>query len=190
MKKKFVSFCTGVILLFTINYSSSAQNLKSIVNHDSSSLYAKSYVAIRQKHTPGDSGSLRLNERNAAAVRSFIKDFPNVAGARWIETDNRLFVANFVHDNVQNCVVYNNKGSRESVIRYYFEEKLSRNVRHVVKSAYYDFDIYCVNEITANNLTVYTITLTDQTRETTFWKIVQVVDGEMEVIREYEQKAD
>ncbi len=134
-----------------------------------------------------DSGSIRLNERNPNAVRSFAKQFQNVPGARWIKTEKGLFVAYFVDADIQNWIVYNSRGTCEAIIRYYSEEKLPLSVRHVVKSVYYDFSIYCVNEITGNGITTYTVTLMDKTRDTIFWKIVQVIDGEMELVKEYRQ---
>jgi hypothetical protein len=76
------------------------------------------------------------------------------------------------------------------MIRDYYEEKLPRDVRHIVKSAYYDFSIYCINEITVKGITTYVVTLTNKTNEKTFWKIVQVTEGEMGIVKEYSQNAN
>ena len=56
------------------------------------------------------------------------------------------------------------------MIRDYYEEQLLRNVRHIVKSAYYDFSIFCINEITAEGLTTYVVTLTNKANDKLFGK--------------------
>ena len=181
MKKLFLACCIKVLLVLTITKSSNAQNLNSTVIPDLQSFTEKPATSSR------DSGSLRLNERNSQAVRNFARDFKNVSDARWIKSANG-FVAYFIQDYIQNWIVYNEKGSQEFMIRDYYEEKLPLNVRHTVKSVYYDFSIYCVNEITVKGITIYVVTLKNKANDKTFWKKVQVVDGEMELMKEYSQK--
>ena len=190
MKEKLFAFYAYAILLFTIVLSSNAQNLDSVGKLDLYSFDDTTYAALNEQNTTRDSASLRLNERNPNAVRSFARDFRNSSDVRWIKSEKGFFVAYFADNDIQNWIVYNSRGSCEAMIRYYYEEKLPRSVRHVVKSAYYDFGIFCVNEITVNGITVYTVTLMDKTRDTIFWKIVQVVDSEMELIKEYSQKTN
>src|SRR4030095_3850802 len=190
MKKKLFAFCADAILLLTIVLSSNAQNLDSVGKPDLHSFNNTTYAVFHEKNRTGDSGSLRLNERNSNAVRSFARDFRNVSDVRWIKSEKGFFTAYFVDNDIQNWIVYNSRGSCEAMIRYYYEEKLPYSVRHIVKSAYYDFSIFCVNEITVNGTTAYTVTLTDKTRDTIFWKIVQVVDSEMVLIKEYSQKTN
>jgi hypothetical protein len=67
------------------------------------------------------------------------------------------------------------------MIRYYNEEKLPREVRHLVKSNYYDFSIYHVSEFRSNGKTAYVVVLEDKTS----WKKIKVVDSEFEIIGEF-----
>jgi len=187
MKKKLRAFCTNAILLFTIIFSSNAQNSNGVGKLDLHSFNDTTYTALHVRNRTWDSGSLRLNERNSNAVRSFARDFRNVSDVKWIKSEKGGFAAYFVDNDIQNWIVYNSRGACEAMIRYYYEEKLPHSVRHVVKSAYYDFSIFCVHEITVNGITVYTVTLMDKARDAIFWKIVQVIDGEMELIKEYRQ---
>jgi hypothetical protein len=187
MKKLFLACCIEVLMVLTITRSSNAQNLNSTV--DSQFFTEKPTPSPRKISPISDSGSLRLNERNPNAVRNFSRDFGNIPDARWIKSANG-FVAYFVHDNIQNWIIYNDKGSQEFMIRDYYEEKLPRNVRPIVKSAYYDFSIFGINEITVKGVTIYVVTLKNIAGDKTFWKKVQVVDGEMELMKEYSQKTE
>ena len=187
MKKLFLACCIKVLLVLTITESSNAQSLNSTVKLDSQSFSEKPTSSPRKMSAISDSGSLRLNERNPNAVRNFAREFGNIPDTRWIKSANG-FVAYFVHDNVQNWIIYNEKGSQEFMIRDYYEEKLPRNVRHTVKSVYYDFSIFSINEITVKGVTIYVVTLKNEANDKTFWKKVQVVDGEMELMKEYSQK--
>ena len=189
MKKLFLACCIKALLVLTITKSSNAQNLDSNVKPDLKSSTEKPASSSREINAISDSGSLRLNERNAQAVRNFDRDYKKVTDARWIKSANG-FVAYFIQDNIQNWIFYNDKGSLEFMIRDYYEEKLPRNVRHIVKSVYYDFSIFCVNEITVKGITTYVVTLKNKAKDKTFWKIVQVVDGEMEIVKEYSQKTE
>ena len=189
MKKTCFTSCISVLLGLTLTVFSNAQNLDFNVKPELQPFTENPTSSPRGIRTISDSGSLRLNERNPEAVRNFARDFGNVSNARWIKSANG-FIAYFIHDNIQNWIIYNSKGSREFMIRDYYEEKLPRNVRHTVKSAYYDFSIFCVNEITVKEITTYVITLKNKSDDKTFWKKIQVVDGEMELMIEYSQKTD
>jgi hypothetical protein len=102
---------------------------------------------------------------------------------------NGLLVAYFTHDNIQSWVCYNKKGDFEYMIRHYDEKKLPQEIRHLVRSTYYDFSILHINEITINGITFYFVTMADKTsKDKICWKIVKVADGEMEVMKEYSER--
>ncbi|MGZ8541331.1 MAG: hypothetical protein ACXWV6_11820, partial [Chitinophagaceae bacterium] len=100
------------------------------------------------------------------------------------KSSNGLFVVYFTSEDIKSFVYYNNKGVFEFMIRYYNEEKLPADVRHLVKSNYYDFSIYHVTEVTRNNKIAYAVKMEDKT----LWKTVKVVDGEMELMEEYSKR--
>ena len=66
------------------------------------------------------------------------------------------------------------------MIRYYKEDRLPNNVRHLVKSRYYDFDIYQVTEVTRNGTMAYVIKLEDEKH----WKTIKVVEDELQELDE------
>jgi len=184
MKKLFLACCIEALLVLTITKSSIAQNLNSTVKPDSQSFSEKPTSSSLEKNAISDSGTLRLNERNSNAVRNFAREFGNVLDAKWFKSVNGLYVANFTRDQVQTQVCYNEKGTYEYMIRNYGEENLLPEVRHIVKRAYYDYSIFAINEVTINEMIIYVITL----KYKSSWKVIQVVDGEMEIMKEYFQK--
>jgi len=122
-----------------------------------------------------------IAEINAKVVRNFAKDYKKATDVKWIKTSEGLYAAYFVNDAVQNLVCYNKKGNFECQLRYYQEDKLPREIRGLVKGAYYDFSIYLVTEVHRNGKIAYVIKMEDKTS----WKTVKVVDGEMEVTEDF-----
>ena len=121
------------------------------------------------------------NGINVNALRNFIREYENVSNAKWFESSNGFFVAYFIREDIRTWVFYNKKGDYVRMIRSYNEEKLPADVRHLVKSTYYDFSIYYVTEINSDMKTAYHVKMADKTS----WKTIKVVDGEMEVTEEY-----
>jgi hypothetical protein len=110
-----------------------------------------------------------------------MKDYKYVTTAKWSKLSNGDCSVNFTVDSITTKIVYDRAGHCENVVRYYFENRLPPEVRHVVKSNYYDFNIYHIIEPTINGITSYLIKLEGKST----WKTVKVVDGEMEEVEEY-----
>lgn len=150
-----------------------------LVNATKSKKQTENIISESKSDVKNDSAV--WNGINVNAIRNFIREYKNVSNAKWFESSNGFFVAYFVRDDIRTWVFYNKKGDFERMIRAYNEEKLPADVRHLVKSTYYDFSIYFVTEITTNMQTGYHVKMADKTS----WKTIKVVDGEMEVTEEY-----
>ena len=83
---------------------------------------------------------------NSKAVRDFSKVFKQASNEAWFVTDDG-FVVKFKQDGVETRADYNKKGNWLHTIRTYDENKLPADIRHRVKSSYYDYDILQVQEI-------------------------------------------
>ena len=92
------------------------------------------------------------------------------------------FVSCYV-DGIRNRIAYDKKGHWHSTLRFYSEDELSRDVRHLVKSNYYDFSIAGVTEVKYNGKLAHVISLESKTE----WKKLKVVDGEMEVMESFKK---
>ena len=126
------------------------------------------------------SKSIDVNDR---IVKKFKKEFPGAMDAVWVQTKNG-FIVRFISNGIQNWTFLNKGGNRLSTMRYYTETELPSDVRTQVKSTYFDFSISSVKEVNCNNLTAYLITIEDKTK----WKVIRVVDGEMDVWEEHQKK--
>ncbi len=83
---------------------------------------------------------------NPKVARNFSRDFKNASGESWIKLKNGYYTM-FTLNGIHYMVFYNNRGQRLYTIRNYDETKLPKDVRHVVKSTYYDYAITLVQEI-------------------------------------------
>jgi len=128
---------------------------------------------------------LRRNEVNLKAQRNFMREYKAVSDARWVISGNGLLAAYFTDAGIATRRYYNKKGVYEYMIRYYNEDKLHHNIRHLVKSKYYDFSIFQVTEVCRNGNTAFLVDIEDIDS----WKTIKVLDNEIEVVDEF-AKAD
>lgn len=183
--KKTLFYCAAV-LFFAIT-------MTNIMHAQNSTSIAKLTVKITPENIflpERFSGSvetkeLRKNEINIKAQRDFIKEYKNATDARWYISGNGLLVAYFTKAGIMTRRYYNKKGIYEYMIRYYNEDGLHHDIRHLVKSKYYDFSIFQVIEVCRNGNIAFMIEIQDKDS----WKTIKVVDNEMEVVDEM-QKSD
>jgi hypothetical protein len=122
-----------------------------------------------------------LNEINVRAMRDFVSRYGDVTNAVW-HRSNENYIAVFTRDSIQHRVIYSNRGDLSYVMKYYEENRMPRNIRAQVKSTYYDYKIFVIQEIeTPDQPTVYIVNLQGDTD----WKKVKLCQGEMEVMEEF-----
>lgn len=126
-------------------------------------------------------GNEYLNDINVRAMRDFVSRYGDITNAIW-HRSNDNYVAVFYKDSVQHRVIYTGRGDLSYVMKYYEESRMPRNIRAQVKSTYYDYKIYVIQEIeTPDHPTVYIVNLQGDTD----WKKVKLCQGEMEVMEEF-----
>jgi hypothetical protein len=167
MKKNFLTGFTGMFLLLVISVSSNGQ--LGITNGQLSgdlTSFEKSAVKI-------ESG-----EVSQKAVRDLAKSFKNVSGENWYGVKDG-FVAMFDAGDIQYQVSYDKKGNWLFTIRSYRESTLPDDIRHMVKSSYYDYSINLVQEVERPVASkAYIIQLVGKTD---LLKL-KIFDGEMQVL--------
>lgn len=143
--------------------------------------------SLLQPNLISKSPQLHRNEIPSKAIRNFLRDYKEIADAKWFKLtheNNRLngFRVVFTLDMVNTMVFYDKKGNYNCSFRYYWEDKLPQAIRHRVKTVYYDFDIGHIAEMNINDKTIYIITVEDKT----CWKVIEVAEGkEMVIVKEY-----
>jgi len=174
MKKTFFAHSIAGLLSLTIVNNSFAQSLNS--GSSSSAEYA---VVNDVTQLATSSASLFINDVSTKAQRNLARDYKNPS-ATWYKL-NDGFVAYFTEKEINTRVGYDKKGNYQWTIRDYAEDKLPSDIRHIVKSEYYDLNIYHIDEVKTDRSLVYIIKLEGKTT----WKTVKVADGEMAVLNDY-----
>jgi hypothetical protein len=138
-------------------------------------------TAETQTYSPPSENQSReikhINDVNSKVLKSFYRSYGEVQNAKWFKTDNG-FVVSFKNNELNTNVFYKNSGTVEYTIKYYFEEKLPAEVRHIVKSNFYDYSIILVSEVLMNNVTGYFVKIEDNSTI----KTVRVIGEEWEVV--------
>lgn len=120
----------------------------------------------------------------AKAVRDFGRRFKQTSTVTWLEAVDG-YRAKFDNDGITIWVDYDKKGRWTHTIRIYGEQNLPPDIRHTVKSNYYDHAIKTVHEIELPNLATkglcYIIRLEDEKS----YMDLRFYDGEMEVIKQW-----
>ena len=141
--------------------------------------FAQTYSALpsnmlTQDLASEESAGAALSSINEKAVKHFSKNYDKQSNASWYAVDDG-FVAIFTEDGIKTKAYYDPKGRPVGEVRTYQEDKLPKEIRHMVKSTYYDFNIFLVNEVSVGNAKVYLVKIEDSKS----FKTIRIQDGEM-----------
>ena len=117
------------------------------------------------------------------AVKDFMNTHKNVTGESWMKTKDG-FSVRFNSDDVRTTIYYDKKGNWSGSIKIYGEEKMLRDIRHLVKSTYYDYSIVYTQEIEttdSDGVPTYVVCVEDKTKI----KMIRISAGEMSEWKEY-----
>jgi hypothetical protein len=173
MKRQFFLYKLGIVPLITLVCSVNAQTKMFNGNLNTST---SKEVVVNEKASDSEMPAFASNSAmSTKAVKNFNKTFKEARNASWSETLDGL-KAEFMNENVTTKVYYDTKGRWMASVRAYDEANLPRDIRHTVKSTYYDYDILHVQEITAGNKTAYLVKIEDETSI----KTIRVTDDQMD----------
>lgn len=166
MKKNLFTGFTGISLLLVVCIAASGQVA-------STGMQSSKDVGSIEKPT---SGRIEASKVSQKAVRDLTKSFKNASDEKWFSLQDG-FVAMFNQDGIDLQVAYDKRGNWLYAIRKYDETKMSSDLRHTVKSTYYDYSITQVQEIEKpRNTLTYIVHLEGKTD----YINLKVSDGEME----------
>jgi hypothetical protein len=115
---------------------------------------------------------------NELVLKQFSTAFPNVADARWFESENHYDVY-FEKEGTKYNIRYNREGKILSTRNYYSGEKLCPFLKSKVAEKYAGKKIFGVTEMTNSNEHYYVIILED---ETTWTNLYADGTGQMKVL--------
>ena len=117
-----------------------------------------------------------LNDINVDVLRSFYKTYGEIPGTKWFKSANGFGVT-FKDNRMNKTIYYKLNGLVDTEILYYFEDQLPRQVRHLVKSHFYDYTITHVTEVHKNDATAFYVKVEDASTI----KTLKIVEEEWEV---------
>ena len=179
MKNKHIACFIGALLAGIVNCVSYAQP-NGIPKLKPPALPENSIPLSRQLSFVMDIKPVFRNDISSKAVRNFIREYDNITDVKWTSSDDGPSVY-FTMNGVKTKVLYYKNGSYQSMFRYYLEDKLPLEIRHLVKSKYYDFSICCITEFNMNGKAIYEVKMEDKIS----WKILRVANGEIIAVTEY-----
>lgn len=176
MKKNLIACLTGMSLLLFMNMAANAQ--LSFVKFETSKTDPFNETTVSRN----GSDNIEPSNVNHKAVKDFERNFKN-ANAKWYQVENQ-FVAMFTLDDADYQVAYDKKGHKLYSIRAYSEDKLPADVRHNVKSTYYDYAITLVQEI---EMPLKPLTFIVHLSGKTDLINLRIIDGEMDEWQKYKK---
>jgi hypothetical protein len=180
MKKSFFAGFTGILLTWIVTGVSYSQATSGSPQNGASQ--QEIIYSVEEKNAEKNVDPLRLNEINSRAARDFVRQYKNVSDAEWFKLKDG-FVVHFTNDGIKSRAFYTKQGHYEGLIRSYFEDKLPREIRRLVRRAYYDFSIRHIYEFSFEGMIAYLVKMEDKTS----WKTIRIVDGKMDVMNEYQK---
>jgi hypothetical protein len=124
--------------------------------------------------------NLSVEPAAVRASRDFLQRVGDQKDEKWYRATIG-YEAEFTDGPVKAIYRYDKKGHWVYSILTYGEDRLPEDVRRLVKSNYYDFNIDWVKEVNEAQTTVYVAHMENAKS----WKEVAVQDGEMRVLKEY-----
>ena len=176
MKKIFFAFAAGCIPALAAMNGAYAQNSSTL----------KENIHFNKAAVSENVTASAPNAINARAIKHFYQSYKNAAGVVWI-TINDGFRASFTLNGVSNKVYYNKKGKWTAHLKNYTEDKLSFEVRDMIKRAYCDCSINYVDELEtlqSGGVPTYIVHIEGKND----YKFIRVCNGEMDVWKEFKKQ--
>ena len=178
--KHYLLPCLTGIMLTCINSTSHTQSSASSTKLNAKTSLEEIIPPPKRLDPKTNSGFVFRNDINTKAVRNFIMHYGDVSAVTWFQS-NEGATAYFIMNGIYTKVAYDKNGDYECMFKYYYEDKLSREIRHEVKSQYHDFNICCVTEFNRNGKTIYDVKIEDKHS----FKTIRITNGEMQMVEEF-----
>lgn len=182
MKKIFLLLpITTMVMTLLISYCF-AQNSVQPAPVDNNKTFKQTIRNISELGKPPSTDiSVLIRERiNPKAIDDLQIRYRDVNNVEWISNSDG-FVSYFTKDGLMNRVYYDKKGRWIFSVLLYNEDRLSKNVRAIVKSRYFDMSITLVEELQFEDHKSFMVYLED----ISCIKIVKVnEEGEFEILQD------
>ena len=121
-----------------------------------------------------------LTDINSKAIRNFVISYPNATDPKWV-TYYAGYVVYFIRDGIRYKVYYTKTGEHKCTIRQYSAEDMPLDMRHLVESAFKDYCVSLVTDVTKRGKTRYEVKIEDESS----FKEIKIEDGGLRVTHEF-----
>ena len=135
--------------------------------------------------TASNSSTSKISKTNVnlKALKDFGKSFHKVSDEKWFKVPGGV-IANFLTNGIDFRIKYDENGKWLYNLLTYPEDNLPSDVKSLIKSRYYHYEIEYCNEYQLSNSTIYVVKMTDDKST----KTIKIADGEIEVIADNKRK--
>lgn len=180
MKNSLFTFMAECISFLAVTTGAHAQIAGNVALLDSK----KDAVKIYEPITSEKVNNVNLNYISDKAVKNFKKSYKLASDENWFVAKDG-FAAKFTSNGINNVIYYDKKGRWQATIKIYGEDKISHNLRNMIKSVYSDYKINGVQEIetliSPLGIPTYIVYIQDGNN----FKIIRVSDDVMDVYQEF-----
>ena len=180
MKSRFF-LLAAILFAQAKGYTAGAQDTQSLRHYNSGKSLKRIYK-IPNSNFPS-LWFVPLSEINAKAARDLEKEYVNLDGLEWYQTENG-YQARFIAGGITTEAFYTKKWHLVAHRRQYGEEHLPKDIRHIIKRNYRTFAFYTIVEIQGQGKTTYDIMMEDGTS----WLQLRVVDKQIDVLNRFKKK--
>src|SRR5882724_2333858 len=158
---KWTSLTIAGLFIFSVAYTQDISDSGHVPETNYAGVYKQPATMMRDIDSSRQQQGY-LNNVAVSAVRDLIKRFDEPSNVRWNVMEAGC-IANFSLADICLQVAYTKRGNWLYTIKTYKEKKMPHEIRHLVKSTYYDYSITQVQEINQVSLegTIYVIHLED-----------------------------
>jgi hypothetical protein len=114
-------------------------------------------------------------------LKTFQEAFPKAEKVTWYE-DNGAYAVLFTCDDIRCRMWFDNKGTAQKTIRYYYEQNLCPFVLTKVKQKFSGKKVYGITEVSTNEGITYNIILEDETR---WYHVFVDTNGSVQLEKKY-----
>ncbi len=180
MKKIVPALVIGFMFISGFSYGVQAQiaaGRVSFINEKAQKSSTRSLTSFKNIASPSHFVP-EITDINSRALKDFQFRFDKVDNARWF-SDKDGFVSYFMLNGYGNRAYYDKKGRWQFSLLLYGEDKLPRDIRSSVKSAYFDLAVTTVEEVQSIYGMAYIVHLEDKLN----LKVLRVNSyGEMDIL--------
>lgn len=173
---------TGILLILETANGASAQSENNVKVFDIRASIIKADRLLTTDDQPQSVDTI-----NGKALIRFKRSYKEASGVKWFDY-NSEYTAEFAANGVSTQVYYSKKGQWQASVKNYSEDLLDQKLKDIVKSRYYNYSIFHVQEIESlysNGMPTYLIYIENNHE----FKVLRLWDEMLDVYKQLNKQS-